>query len=161
MGIEQCGDVEVGIATEKDIPGLVECSSALFEEDAGTRDQAINTSWPREHGPNRFSTGLNDSSRLMLAARHQGRVAGYLTGTLAPPSAMTTVTTATLTAMWVHPDIRNAGTGSRLVEQFLAWAREQGAERAEVTAYVANTSARRFYARHGFADHSLTAVRTL
>lgn len=48
-----------------------------------------------------------------------------------------------------------AGVGSRLVEAFLAWSRERGAERFHVSAYAANASAIRFYRRHGFVPLSV------
>lgn len=154
--------IVVRTATEKDIPNLVECATALFAEDAGSRDSAINTSWPSEYGPDRFATGLSDPGRLILTADIQGESAvAYLTGSLAGASPMTNVPIATLTAMWVRPDLRGSGAGAQLVDRFLAWAKESGAERAEVTAYVANERARRFYARHGFTDHSVTATRSL
>ena len=38
---------------------------------------------------------------------------------------------------------------------FLAWAADNGAQRATVTAYAANEGAQRFYARHGFALKSV------
>ncbi|MGV9531953.1 N-acetyltransferase family protein [Streptomyces cellulosae] len=154
--------IAVRTATEKDIPHLVECAAALFAEDAGSHDSAINTDWPREYGPDRFATGLNDPDRIILIADRQGEDAvAYLTGTLAQPSPMTVFPIATLTAMWVRPDHRGSGVGAQLVERFLAWAKEREAGRAEVTAYTANERARRFYARHGFTDHTATATRPL
>ncbi|WP_228472866.1 GNAT family N-acetyltransferase [Streptomyces cyaneochromogenes] len=162
MTTYQAHPIVVRTAIEKDIPNLVECAAALFAEDAGSRDSAINTNWPREYGPDRFATGLHDPDRLILTADSQnGSAVAYLTGTLAQPSPMTTFPIATLTAMWVSPDHRGSGVGAQLVEQFLTWAKERGAERAEVTAYVANEGARRFYARHGFTDHATTAARPL
>jgi GNAT superfamily N-acetyltransferase len=140
----------------------VECAAALFAEDAGSHDPAVNTNWPHEYGSGRFSTGVSDPGRLILVAVDRGdNVVGYLTGTINEPTAMTTITTATLTAMWVRPELRGRGTGGELVQQFLTWAREQRAERAEVTAYTANEGARSFYARHGFISHSVTAVNPL
>lgn len=158
----QAQSIAVRIATEKDIPSLVECATALFAEDAGSRDPAINTDWPREYGPQRFATGLTDPARLILTADIQGESAvAYLTGSLASASAMTAFPIATLTAMWVRPDLRGSGAGTQLVDRFLSWAKESGAGRAEVTAYFANERARRFYTRHGFVDHSATAARLL
>ncbi|KUN43230.1 hypothetical protein AQJ27_32185 [Streptomyces olivochromogenes] len=75
-------------AEQADIEGLVACGSALFAEDAGTRDPGVDINWPREHGPRRFSSGLADPNRLLLVAdRGDGEVVGYLTGTLLEPSA--------------------------------------------------------------------------
>lgn len=49
-------------AEQADIEGLVACGSALFAEDAGTRDPSVDINWPREHGPQRFVSGLAKES---------------------------------------------------------------------------------------------------
>jgi len=56
-----------------------------------------------------------------------------------------------LVAMWVDPGWRGRGVAGRLMSAVIGWARSEGAER--VTLWVAqdNDSARRFYARRGFA----------
>jgi len=51
--------------------------------------------------------------------------------------------------------------GSRLVEDFVAWARERGASRLQVEAYIANDGALRFYRRHGFVPLSTQLVMDL
>jgi GNAT superfamily N-acetyltransferase len=56
----------------------------------------------------------------------------------------------TLRAMWVAPEHRGDGTASRLVEQVVQWAREDGASRLTLWATDAAVRARSFYARFGF-----------
>ncbi len=53
------------------------------------------------------------------------------------------------------------GVGERLVGEFLAWARERGAERASVTAYADNGCAIRFYERYGFRPRSVSLERRI
>jgi len=48
---------------------LVECSAALFAEDAGTHDPDINTNWPREYGQDRFASGIDDPAGIIQAER--------------------------------------------------------------------------------------------
>ncbi len=69
---------------------------------------------------------------------------------------MRPVKAATLISVYVRPARRSSGAGARLVEAFVRWAGEQGAEHAEVTAYEANADAIRFYERSGFAPQSVT-----
>ncbi|MEU5398214.1 GNAT family N-acetyltransferase [Streptomyces sp. NPDC005963] len=54
--------------------------------------------------------------------------------------------------MYVQPAHHGGGLGTRLVEHFLAWAKEMGADLAEVIAYSSNADAIRFYERNGFAS---------
>ncbi|MEU6372421.1 GNAT family N-acetyltransferase [Streptomyces sp. NPDC046909] len=154
-------DVIVRRARAEDIPGLVDSSAGLFAEDGGTRDASINVDWPREHGAESFAVALEDPARLVLAVEHQGRVVGHLMGSVTEPTAMRLVKSATLVSIYVRPEHRRARAGADLVAEFFAWAREQGAEQTEVTAYAANTDAIRFYERAGFTPHTLTLRRAL
>lgn len=148
--------VSVRRAQPADVSGLVACSSALFAEDAGTRDPSVYLGWPREFGPERFAAGLDDPTRLLLVADCDGEIVGHLAGAAAEGSAMRPVKVATLVSMYVQPAHRRGGLGARMVAQFSSWAREVGAELAEVTAYAGNADAIRFYERNGFAGHSVT-----
>ncbi|KAF5999714.1 GNAT family N-acetyltransferase [Streptomyces sp. WAC00263] len=153
---DQQHEVIVRRAQPADVDGLVACSSALFAEDAGTRDPSVDVGWPREFGPERFAAGIDDPTRLLLVADCDGQVVGHLTGSVAEGSAMRPVKVATLVSMYVQPTHRRGGLGARLVAQFSAWAKEAGVELAEVTAYSSNADAIRFYERNGFASQSVT-----
>lgn len=153
---DQWHEVVVRKAEHADVEGLVACSRALFAEDAGTRDPDINIDWPREHGPRRFASGIDDPDRLLLVADRDGEVVGHLTGLVAEASAMKPVRVATLVSMYVQPAYRREQIGGRLVREFTVWAREKDAGLAEVTAYSSNTEAIRFYERNGFAAKSVT-----
>jgi len=148
-------------ARAEDIPGLVASSAGLFAEDGGTRDSSVNVDWPREHGARSFAAALEDPARLVLAVEYVGQVVGHLMGSVTGPTEKRTVTSATLVSIHVRPEHRRARAGDRLVEEFLDWARRQGAEHAEVTAYAANTDAIRFYERGGFALMTVTLRQPL
>ena len=158
---DQRPEVVVRKAEHADVDGLVACSRALFAEDAGTRDPSINVDWPREHGPQRFTAGVEDPSRLLLVAERDGEVVGHLMGVVAEASAMKPVRVASLVSMYVQPAYRRGQIGGRLIGEFRAWAKEMGAHLAEVTAYSSNTEAIRFYERSGFTSKSVTLEVTL
>ncbi|GAB2986896.1 GNAT family N-acetyltransferase [Saccharothrix stipae] len=69
-----------------------------------------------------------------------------------------------LYSMWVMPEFRRRGVGEALVGDVLAWAREHGWARVQLRVFRDNRTARRLYARLGFAgdgeimDHLLTPV---
>src|SRR2546423_1791994 len=148
-------------ARAEDIPGLVASSAGLLAEDGGTRDRSVNVDWPREHGARSFAAALEDPARLVLAVEYDGQVVGHLMGSVTWPTEKRTVTSATLVSIYVRPEHRRARAGARRAEDFLDWARRQGAEHAEVTAYAANTDAIRFYERGGFAAMTVTLRQPL
>lgn len=58
-----------------------------------------------------------------------------------------------LISMWVAPEVRGTGVADAAVEAVLALAAEHYPDRAvALSAYEANATARRLYARHGFVD---------
>ncbi|CAL9337171.1 hypothetical protein SUDANB176_00189 [Streptomyces sp. enrichment culture] len=80
---------------------------------------------------------------------------------LGDASEMKPVKVATLVSMYVQPAFRRSQIGGRLVAEFFGWAKEAGAEAAEVTAYSSNAEAVRFYERNGFAAQSVTLQTSL
>lgn len=142
-------------ATMEDAPAVVPLNEGLFAEDAGTRDPFTNPS-----GFDRFEyfTELIADGRrnVAWAADVGGGVVGYLVGRFREPDDFRRVSTGVLESMFVHPDHRNAGVGTALVETFLQWARDNGAGSVAVTAYAENTDAIRFYERFGWRPKHVT-----
>ena len=127
----------------------------LFREDAGTHDPAVDVDWPVREGPGWFRE-LLEQDCLLAVARDGDRVVGHLVGKLLEPDDMRTRRFAVLESVRVDPAVRGGGVGSALVEHFLGWAEERGAEQASVTAYAANAGAQRLYQRYGFRPQSVT-----
>ncbi|MGH3658561.1 MAG: GNAT family N-acetyltransferase, partial [Micromonosporaceae bacterium] len=65
-------------------------------------------------------------------------------------SGTDSVATVDLVFMWVSACVRRRGVGMALVEEVLAWARTQGAERVQLRVTDGNVPAERLYARCGF-----------
>jgi GNAT superfamily N-acetyltransferase len=149
--------VTVRTATREDLDDLVESVTALFREDAGQHDPAADQGWPGREGNAYYVSLMKDGGCLLALACDGDRVVGHLVGKVNRPTSMQTACMAVLESMRVAPDYRRAGTGSLLVRHFLAWAREQGAQQASVTAFAANSKALHLYARHGFVPKSITS----
>jgi GNAT superfamily N-acetyltransferase len=151
-------DIEVRRARASDIDGFAESSAALFAIDGATRDPLRNREWPRTHGTEWCADLVADPDALVLVAAADEEVVGHLVGTFTAASAMWVAPRAELVSMFVSSRWRAQGVGGRLVEDFQAWARSRGALRLQVTAYVANEGALRFYRRKGFASLSSELV---
>ncbi|GAA1518006.1 GNAT family N-acetyltransferase [Kribbella lupini] len=152
-------DVTVRTAVAGDLDGVVASCTALFAEDAGTRDPLRNKNWPATYGGEWASGLIADPESLVLVATTDG-VVGHLIGKFLPASEMWIAPRAELVSMYVRPEARGGGVAGRLIDAFVAWARERGAARLEVSAYAANETAVRVYERHGFRPHSILLTRS-
>ena len=155
--------VTVRPATLDDLDGLTRSSAELFAEDGVARDRLRNPDWPQDHGKPWCESLIAAPDALVLVAVATGGsgdedVVGHLIGSFSPASSMWTAARAELVSTYVAESHRGQGLGSRLVEDFIAWAEERGAARLHVSAYAANSSAIRFYQRHGFVPRSIELV---
>jgi GNAT superfamily N-acetyltransferase len=153
--------ITVNAVTSADIDALVASVAGLFREDAGQHDTAVNIGWPASHGAAYYSELVDDRACLMLLARNGERVVGHLVGKLSGLSDIRIECIAVLESMRVAPSSRRAGVGTLLVQHFFRWARDSGARQASVTAYAANDTALRLYARHGFVPQSVISRAVL
>lgn len=150
-------DLRIRAAAEVDIPGIVRCSAALLAEDAAARDPEVDPEWPLREGHAAFAATLGDPAFLLLVAvtAEPSDVVGYLIGLINEPVGVLPIRSAVLRALYVDPSHRRGGTGTRLTAEFLGWARQQDATRAEVNAYSTNEDSLRFYRAQGFTPRAV------
>ena len=146
----------IRMAKMGDVRMLVGLSSALFREDAGTRDPSTYVGWPARYGREYFADLVGREDGVCLLAEIEGVGVGYLAGYVRGPGALRPVTVAILESMYVRDGARGRGVGTRLVQAFLGWAEERGAQWTSVNAYAANEAAIRLYDRLGFRPRSVT-----
>ncbi|MET7997162.1 GNAT family N-acetyltransferase [Amycolatopsis sp. NPDC005232] len=142
------------------IPALVSSVEALFHEDGGRHDDRMDLAWPQREGSAYYTTLLTDEDALCLVTQGEHGVAGHLVGRLRRQDSLHPgVVTAVLESMRVAAEERRTGMGTALVERFDEWAKSNGANGFEVTAYAANTDALAFYRGHGFREFEVTLRR--
>jgi GNAT superfamily N-acetyltransferase len=61
--------------------------------------------------------------------------------------------------MVLHPDWRNGGLGTRLLQHAIDWARDHGFSRISLLTDKTNEGAIRFYQRQGFTESAMTVLR--
>jgi GNAT superfamily N-acetyltransferase len=148
-------DIEIRPATLDDLDGLTQDNADLFAEDGVTRDRLRDPDWPRDNNRTWCAGLIAAPDALVLVAIEEGRVVEHLIGTFSPASSMWTAARADLVSTHVALSYRGQGIGGRMVEDFMAWGRERGAARLQVSAYTANSAAIRFYQRFGFVPQSI------
>lgn len=149
-------------AVDFDVGEIVRLESLLFVEDAGRHEPFADVTWPQRSGAADAAALIASPKSVVLLATEGDAAVGVLMA-YAVPSAETRVpmSSAVLRTMYVDTAHRSAGVGGMLVDTFFEWARKQGCAEAQVNHYSANDAAGRFYARHGFAPHSLQRTRLL
>ena len=104
----------------------------------------------------RFAGYLGDPSRVVLAARGDGRILGYailVRGVGDDPDVALAVTTrpaVELSKMYVLADRHGAGVSATLMDTAVRCAAETGARCLWLGVNQKNMRAQRFYAKHGF-----------
>lgn len=155
----------VTVAAEADLDELAEVAAATFPlacpptsppEDVAAFIAANLTR-------RRFADYLADPSRVVLAARDDGRILGYailVRGIGDDPdvaSAVTTRPAVELSKMYVLGDRHGAGVAASLMDAAVRCATETGARCVWLGVNQKNVRAQRFYRKHGF---QVTGTRT-
>jgi ribosomal protein S18 acetylase RimI-like enzyme len=150
----------IEVARHDDISEIIASADALVATDAGRYDPtATDLSWATRTGLVYAASLLASEDNLVLVARDGETIIGHLVARLHGPGAVHPIRVAELESIHVYPKHRRRGIGEQMVNAFLAWAADKGAQRASVTAYAANEGAQRFYARHGFTPKSIILDR--
>lgn len=139
-------------ASHADIPQLCDLLSLLFSQEQEFKPDV---------GKQR------DALHLLVSNPQRGRVFVLRSGrkVLGMVSVQTLVSTACggdvlfLEDLVVRPEHRNHGYGTALLEHVVEFARRCGYRRITLLTDAVNTSARRFYARHGFFASHMTPYR--
>lgn len=98
----------------------------------------------------RFGQELADGRHCFRLAEEDGELAGYLI--LGPPEipVETPPETVEINQLYVLAPWQGAGVAAALMNWALATARESGAQHVQLSVFVDNHRARRFYERYGF-----------
>lgn len=146
-------------AVAADVSAVARLNGALFAADSARHDPLVDQGWPAREGEAYFRALLADDRAAGWLAVDGDEPIGYAVGRLSGPSTIRPAIVADLESIFVVDTGRSSGIGARLVDEFLAWAREAGASALQVTAYAANDRALAFYQRVGFAPRSVVLVR--
>jgi GNAT superfamily N-acetyltransferase len=148
-------------AAAADAPAVAGLNAGLFAADSARHDPLVDQGWPDREGEAYFQDLLADGRSAGWLAVDGDEPVGYAVGRLSGPSTIRPAIVAELESIFVVDTRRSDGLGERLVDEFVAWARDEGARALQVTAYAANDRARAFYERVGFAPRSVILVRPL
>lgn len=148
-------EADVRAATLKDIHPLVELSALLYADDAGRYDSRMDINWPRHAGEGYVTQAIEAKDSACFLAIAGTLPVGYALCRMHRPVRARLCRVADLESLYVRAGHRSVGFGAQLVDAFLCWARERGADAASVTAFAENEGADRFYRRAGFVPRTV------
>lgn len=114
--------------------------------DAFGRTLAEEGDRPEAFWVERLAEGATSQGCRALVAELDGRAVGLAWGRIDPAAP----DIARAFQMWVAPEARRRGTGQRLLEALVAWARASGARQLALGVTAGDSPATRLYARTGF-----------
>ena len=97
----------------------------------------------------------------MLVARTDDGIAGFVQFSVESGAYETAVRKGVVENLFVAPDCRNQGVGSRLLDAAETALVADGAETVVLDVMADNEAARRFYRRRGYGPHRITMLKTV
>jgi len=154
-------NLQIRDAEFEDIEIIQDLSQKLSIKEEEEFDRKIDPEWnKRPEAGDYFQSRITGDQGYAIIAEHEENVIGYLVGGINEAEEFRdTETIAEAETMYIEPDYRGKGLGSKMFENFLEWGKKQEAERARVEASAGNTGAIEFYRHHEFEDYSLTLER--
>ncbi len=142
-------NIEIRPATAEDVPAVAALEQDLVRGDAPGDPYLVRT-LQRQEVEDQYRKLIASDWAVCLVATYGGQVVGYLSGGRKDSPRWRPVNATEIHALYLHEAFRNQGIGTLLVDEFVRWSRERGAEVVEVGAFASNTRAVAFYEKAGF-----------
>ena len=146
--------MNITVAKEEDVDALSALLTLLFEQEAEFTPDAA-----KQHRGLSMIIGNPDVGEI-LTLKSDGQIIGMV-------SLLYTVSTALgarvawLEDMIIHPQHRNSGAGTQLIQFAIDHARKNGCQRITLLTDHDNTAGQHFYSRNGFQLSSMTPMRQM
>ena len=156
------GDVQIRRAKSRDMAFIVELWKQLSEEHARLDERYALRSeaeivWARWAGQR-----LRDEASIVLVAESGSECVGYLLGHAGEAQPIFEQRAyATITDLFVAPEFRRKGVGSKLMEEALAFFRSRDLKHIRLNVLAKDEETRAFYEKQGFGDFLYRMWKTL
>jgi GNAT superfamily N-acetyltransferase len=156
-------------ATKADADAVAALWEALLVEQAGLDDRLGVADDASDRWRNDFPHWIDDGTCCLFVAETEGDAAGGATRLVGfarahrtgPPPIYTPTEEVFLDELYVAPEARREGVGTRLADAVVAWADDLGADRLRLSVLAANGDGRAFWAAQQATPFSHTLTREL
>ncbi|MBE5738194.1 MAG: GNAT family N-acetyltransferase [Clostridiales bacterium] len=144
-------------ATLEDLDIIQKLNNELCKYETKNGFDSYISDWSLSDTSKEYFTYMIESEYIIVAEM-QGKIVGYLAGSTHKDETYSYYDgiTAELDNMFIYEEYRKFGIGTRLVDSFVVWCREQGAKRIMVTASFGNVNTINFYKKNGFDNINIT-----
>lgn len=141
-------------ALQTELDSICELNTYLNKLNAERFDPYVKPEWSVSgEGKQYFTDRLSDPDGLFLVAVDLGTFVGYLNvRKYEGEQQRVNAVCAELENMMVLPQYQNKGIGTKMMEIFFNWCREQGVQRIKASVYAKNAEAVAYYKHFGFAE---------
>ena len=147
--------INIRRANINDLSCIQDLNNSLFELEYNNFDDTLKVGWPFEkEGKEYFEYMLKN--QIIFMAEAEGKIAGYLAGTICKEVSYITETFAELDNMYINEEYRRFGIGTLLINEFKKYCKENNVQNIKVTASAKNNKAINFYMKNGFEDYNIT-----
>ena len=149
-------------ATLQDLPIIQHVNNLLFEYETENGFDNYISNWALGEESAEYFSELIQNQFVIIAGTEKEPV-GYLAGSIYQDNTYSYYEgkTAELENMLVVEKYRKFGIGSKLVNAFLKWCKDNSARRVLVTATIGNETAISFYKKNGFKELNITLKKEL
>jgi len=148
-------NVDVRKANINDLGDIQNLNNSLFELEYNNDDDTLKLGWPLEEEGEEYFKDMIENN-IVYVAETNGKIIGYLAGSISEQISYIIETFAELDNMCVNEEYRRYGVGTLLMNEFKKYCKDNNIENIKVTASAKNTKAIQFYMKNGFEDYNVT-----
>ena len=148
-------DINIRKANINDLKEIQNLNNLLFELEYNNYDDTLKLGWPLEKEGEEYFKDVIENN-IAYVAETNGKIIGYLAGSISEQISYITETFAELDNMCVNEEYRRYSVGTLLINEFKKYCKDNSIENIKVTASAKNSKAIQFYMKNGFEDYNVT-----
>jgi ribosomal protein S18 acetylase RimI-like enzyme len=154
---------EIRRANINDLEEIQRLNKALCVLEQENFDPTTRTDYSfSEQGKTYFTNNIESSDSFAVVAEVEGKVVGYLIGSIKEPEDFRTITSiAEADNTFVEESYRGKGIGSAMYKEFENWCKERGVQKIRHTASAKNINAIAFYESSGSEKYNIVLEKDL
>ncbi|MFC1810855.1 GNAT family N-acetyltransferase [Patescibacteria group bacterium] len=149
--------IKIRKAKLDDIKTMQKFMYLLMQDEYEMFDPTNKITWAKSQAcADYFEMRIENNNSYALIVEDNGKPIGYLSGEVrTAPKYRTLKKIGEIGDMFILEQYRNKKIGTKLIKEFIKWAKKRKAQKLMVHAFAHNNKALRFYRRHGFDDYTM------